>query len=688
MKSSAISPVSLLFAAAVWFLPNTGHAYIGPGAGFALIGSGTVVFAAIGLALITLLLWPLGALKRKIQGKGPGKRARTRRVIIVGLDGLEPSLVEEYGKRGDLPNLTILQSEGGYRRLGTTLPALSPVAWSTFQTGVNPGAHNIFDFLTRDKRVCLPLMASTEEAKVKNSKYQRLLGAPAESTQTRITRKSTPFWKILGERGVHSNIIRVPISYPPEPFQGNILGAMCTPDLKGSQGTFSFYSTKSASSAERTGGILRRFEAIDGKFHFTVDGPPDNAGFAICRGSLRPKGSRAATLTVCDESVELEVGKFSKWLTLTFERSDGARVTGIVRACLRSVEPELELYLSPVNVDPRSPALSISEPTYFAQWLAKEIGPFGTLGLMEDTWGRNEHALDDATFLEQTYLTHKEREEMFFETLSRTRDGVCATVFDASDRLQHMFWRYLDPAHPSPREGKEFGAVIPEMYQKMDRLVGEVRKQLNPDDTLIVMSDHGFSSFRRGINLNRWLELQGLLSLKDSNRDADYFRGVTWENTRAFACGLSGIYLNRRGREFQGVVQDQEVQGLKQRISTALTELVDPVTGERPIRAVYDSAAVYRGLYAEEAPDLIVGYAPGYRVSWESVTGKVEPEVFSDNIKAWSGDHHVDPSLVPGVLFCNRKIQAPNPHIIDLAPSILNLFDVPAPRHMEGKVIL
>ena len=277
---------------------------------------------------------------------------------------------------------------------------------------------------------------------------------------------------------------------------------------------------------------------------------------------------------------------------------------------------------------------------------------------------------------------------MFFETLSRTREGLCAVVFDASDRLQHMFWRYMDKNHPSPLEGKEFESVIPEMYQRMDRLVGEVRAQLSPHDTLIVLSDHGFSSFRRGINLNRWLEEQGLLKLRPDGREQDYFRGVRWEETRAFACGLSGIYLNRRGRERLGTVTDDEVTALKQRLIQELEQIVDPLTGERAIRRVYDTAAEYRGLYADEAPDLIVGYAPGYRVSWESVTGKVEPTVFSDNVKAWSGDHHVDPGAVPGILLSNRKITTDQPHIMDLAPSILSLFDVPVPRYMEGKSVL
>jgi predicted AlkP superfamily phosphohydrolase/phosphomutase len=309
---------------------------------------------------------------------------------------------------------------------------------------------------------------------------------------------------------------------------------------------------------------------------------------------------------------------------------------------------------------------------------------------MEDTWGRNEHALDDQGFLDQAYLTHDERRTMFLDALDRTKEGLCACVFDASDRIQHMFWRYLEEGHPAPLEDKgKFAGTISEMYQKMDQLVGEVRARIKLGDVLIVLSDHGFTSFKRCINLNTWLYRHGYLALKESgDPEADYFRDVDWSKTKAFAVGLTGLYINRKGRERWGIVEEKEAEKLKRELMVKLKALCDPQTNKPAIRNVYDSAQVYRGVYRDDAPDLIVGSEPGYRVSWESVTGGIRADVFEDNIKAWSGDHDVDPSAVPGVLFSNLKLKAQNPRLIDLAPTVLDLFAVPIPSYMEGKPIM
>jgi predicted AlkP superfamily phosphohydrolase/phosphomutase len=685
----------LVVCGAALFSPDNALAYIGPGAGFAFLGSTLVFIIALGMALLTLLFWPLQWAWRKIRRKGISKNARTRRVVILGLDGLEPSLVEKYMAEGLLPNMAALQREGSFTRLGTTLPALSPVAWSSFQTGVNPGAHNIFDFLTRDKRYCLPQLASTETTT--RERVLKLFGFTwrKKLSSVVITRKSQPFWKILGAHGVFSNIIRVPISYPPEKFNGNILSAMCTPDLKGTQGSFSYYSVATTDSQTTvTGGESQTFEKNGDALCGALQGPPspDGKGCMSLPFALRLHTNKTSgSLLIDGQTIELAPDVFSPWIELTFSH-ERLKVAGIARFCLRSVgdSGNVALYISPINIHPEKPALPISEPAIFSSWLSKKHGLYGTLGLMEDTWGRNELALDDARFLEQTYLTHNEREKMFFEALSKTKEGLCACVFDASDRIQHMFWRYLDEKHPSPLEDTAtFGSTIRDMYVRMDELVGQTQERLNPGDHLFVMSDHGFASFRRCINLNTWLYREGYLALKDgATVSGDYFKDVDWSRTKAFAVGLSGIYINRIGREVRGIVSVAEATRLKHEISKKLEALRDPLDNSETIRKVHDSAAAYRGLYAQEAPDLIVGYHPGYRVSWDSITGTVEPEIFSDNLKAWSGDHHVDPELVPGILFSNKKITKARPHITDLAPTVLSLFAVKPPPYMEGEVIL
>jgi predicted AlkP superfamily phosphohydrolase/phosphomutase len=678
----------ILLAAMLFSTPS--YAYIGPGAGFAFLGSTLVFVAAALLFVATIIFWPLQLFFRALFRRGIPRTARSRRVVIVGLDGLEPSLVDQYMQEGKLPNLSMLAKEGSYSRLKTTLPALSPVAWSTFQTGVNPGAHNIFDFLTRDKRHCLPLLSSTttEPARkfLKLGKWRFALDKP----KIRILRRSQPFWKILGEQGIFSNVLRVPISYPPEPFYGNQLSAMCTPDLRGSQGTFSFFSSEAIGPSGHgdgtAGGECYALEKKGEYWQASVVGPQVEGENLTIPFSLKC-GKDEAILSFNNLETCLKVGTYSPWVELEFKKGR-KKVYGIARFLLRSISPHVKLYVTPINISPEKPALPIGHPILFPIWLAKRNGPFGTLGLMEDTWGRNEHALDDESFLAQAYLAHDEREKMFFDLLERTKEGLCACVFDASDRIQHMFWRYLDKAHPSPCESDRFAATIPEMYQRMDELVGRVRAKLDPEDTLIILSDHGFSSFRRGVNLNSWLLAEGYLALKSGTEpEGDYFKNVDWSKTRAFAVGLTGMYLNRRGREVQGIVAESEVAQLKAEIGAKLQALRDPQSNAQAIRKVYDSEREYKGLYAKEAPDLIMGYAPGYRVSWESVTGAFEKDIFTDNTKAWSGDHHIDPEIVPGILFSNLKLKAADPAIAEIAPTVLDLFAVPVPKYMEGRVI-
>lgn len=687
---------ALFVLACIALLPDSATAYVGPGAGFAFVGSTFVFILTVLLAIASLALWPIQLLWRAASRKGIPKAAKTRRVVILGLDGLEPSLVECYMAEGKMPNLQKLQRAGSFHRLGTTLPALSPVAWSSFQTGVNPGAHNIFDFITRDKRYCLPLLSSTETDPPRSVKIFGKFRIPLGRRKVRLLRKSQPFWKILGRRGIFANILRVPISYPPEPCFGNVLSAMCTPDLRGSQGTFTVYTTGTVDSAttggevyqverqERPEGVVVAGSLIGPPDPRRTDGKPLLAPFSL---RIMPDGEEALLHLGKDREL-LKRNVFSRWFKVEFRYGMRGRISGICRFCLREISPEIFLYVSPININPAEPALPISSPRYFSTYLAKQQGFYGTLGLMEDTWGRNEHALDDQRFLDQTYLTHDERERMFLATLDRTREGLCVGVFDASDRIQHMFWRYLDPQHPSPREeGNGFENVIPEMYERMDRLVGTVQARVRSADVLLVMSDHGFTSFRRCVNLNAWLQREGYLTVRDGASGDEYLQDVDWGRTRAFAVGLAGIYLNRIGREPFGTVADTEVEALKRELSEKLLALRDPVDSARPIRTVYDTAQSYRGLYAEEAPDLILGFEPGYRVSWESVKGAVESEIFSDNIKAWSGDHHVDPEAVPGILFSNRRIEREHPTILDIAPSVLDLFAVPVPAYMEGRAL-
>jgi predicted AlkP superfamily phosphohydrolase/phosphomutase len=257
--------------------------------------------------------------------------------------------------------------------------------------------------------------------------------------------------------------------------------------------------------------------------------------------------------------------------------------------------------------------------------------------------------------------------------------------------VQHMFYRYTDsdPRADRPGDRDRFARVVDDLYVRMDEMLGRIAAEIDERSVLLVLSDHGFASFRRGVNLNAWLRREGYLVLRDGAAgDAEYLRDVDWSRTRAYAVGLAGLYLNLRGREAHGIVAPgEEAESLKREIAAKLEALRDPDGDREVVREMVDMAKRYRGPYLDQSPDLIVGYADGYRVSWEAAVGKVAGEVVLDNPKAWSGDHCVDPSLVPGVLFCNRKFSSETPSIVDLAPTVLALYGVKAPAHMEGRPI-
>lgn len=623
-------------------------AYIGPGAGFAFLGSFLTLLLSLLAALASLLLWPFRMLLALLRRDRGMRRAHFKKVIFLGLDGLDPGLTEKLMAEGKLPNLSRLKDEGSYRRLRTTFPALSPVAWSTFATGVNPARHNIFDFLNRDLRNYTPELSS---AKVRDGAIE-------------MKRKSEPFWKILARHAVGSTILRVPVTFPPDDFDGRLLSAMATPDLLGTQGTFSLFTRRPNQAAFQGGNRFPLLEA-DGVLAGELTGPGDSILFTI----RNPEGQ--PTLEINGQSYPLQPRQYTPWIRLKF-----GVVHGIVRFLLTQTGPDISLYSTPLQIDPENPALPISQPPYYAIYLAKLLGSFSTLGMAEDTWALNDGAIDEDDFLAQAKLIQTERENMFFSALDHQQNGVVACVFDTSDRVQHMFYRYLDPAHTVTKHS----GVIETMYRDMDRLVGRTLEHGDKHTAIFVLSDHGFCSFRRGVNLNAWLHQNGYLALQGDE--------INWPRTRAYTLGLSGLYLNVRGREAQGVVNPAETAALADELISQLAGLRDEASGEIAIQNVYASRTIYRGPYLDAAPDLIVGYARGYRASWDAALGKVSPHVFDDNRKAWSGDHCVDPSLVPGVLFSNRKLDAADPGIEDMAPTALRLFGIQPPDWMEGKSVI
>jgi predicted AlkP superfamily phosphohydrolase/phosphomutase len=692
-KQSGRSLVLLLVIALVLLFPLRGEAYAGPGAGFAVLSSFWTIFVAFLYSFYALITWPIRHLLRMFRRRKAYGKAQVKRVVIVGFDGMDPELANRFMGEGKLPNLAKLRDHGTFRPLRTTFPAISPVAWSTFQTGVNPGKHNIYDFLARDLKNYLPYLSSAQISEPKHHLHIGKYSLPLGKSEVKGLRRGTPFWHWLGKAGVFCSVIRVPVTFPPERFPGVLLSGMCVPDLKGSQGTFCFCTTRVSSDKFREGGVRIPLERNGAGFHSYIPGPenPLRTGRELrAEFKLRADIKRAqARIEIDSETFAIKVGEYSDWVPVKFKAGMGFTARGICRFYLKEISPEVEVYVTPVNIDPGHPDLPISHPVTYSIYLAKLFGPYATLGLAEDTWALNEEVLDDQAFLAQCYGNHEDRERMFFDALEKTPQGLCACVFDTTDRVQHMFWRYLDKDHPAVRDvpQDQKPRVIQDLYDRMDTLIGRVMQQIDDQALLLVISDHGFKPFNRCMNLNAWLHQNGYLVLKDGKSESgDWFEDVDWSRTRAYTMGLNGLYLNIKGREREGIVEaGAKAEALKEELRSKLDGLVDPASGKVGITGMFDCDALYAGPYVDNAPDLIVGYGEGFRASWDSVMGKVTTAIFEDNLKAWSGDHCVDPRLVPGVLFSNRKIAIEKPAIVDVAPTVMKLFGLELPSYFDGK---
>jgi len=720
-----LAVITAALAAAVLY-PQTAQAYVGPGAGFAVVGSLAVVFITFFLALGSLISWPFRALRRAIRSRHLRGPADIKRAIVLGLDGLDPVLAKQFMDEGLLPNFKKLADEGSFKPLQTACPSMSPVAWSTFATGVDASRHNIFDFLGRDLKTYFPILSSTRisnpEKSIKLGKFTIPVGKPS----IRLMRKSKTFWSVLDDCYVPCHVLRVPITFPPEKMKnGVILSAMCVPDLRGSQGSFTMFTTDSEKAGAYTGGTLLLVERDGDTVRGELPGPPSpfnpEAGeMTVPFTATIDEPSEAVSFDFGGNEVTLSVREYSDWLTVEFNAGLGVKVKGIVKLYVTQIGPHFELYVTPINIDPDSPAMPISDPSMFAQYLAKLQGSYATLGLAEDTWALNERMIDETAFLEQTYAIHEEREKMFFNSLKKNRSGLTVVVFDATDRIQHMFMRYLDPSNPANRDKDTtlHAGAIKELYVKMDGLLARVMEHVDDKTLLCVVSDHGFKQFKRGVNINTWALENGYMKAKTNGGGAEvpgavespdgeacdfggycagvagsgsaiseYLRGVDWSQTKIYQLGLSGIYINKKGREAQGLVKSDEYKALKREIREKLEGFRDPDTGEVAITSVYDTEEIMSGPYTDGAPDLIIGYNVGYRASWDAAVGKSSQTVVEDNLKSWSGDHCIDYKLAPGILFTNRKVVADRPGLIDIGPSILDLFGVKIPEFMMGRSI-
>jgi predicted AlkP superfamily phosphohydrolase/phosphomutase len=620
---------------------------------------------------------------------------------------MDPTLAAKWIRDGKLPNLKRLAEQGGLYPLATTQSPESPTAWASFATGVNPGKHNVYDVLVRDISTYLPNLGM-----VRREPGRFLFDyIPYAKPKLFSLRGGTSFWVTAGRAGVRSTVLTVPVTFPPEDVpNGELLSGLPLPDIRGTMGTFYYFATDLGAHEEGNtefGGILKRLVFDHGVARSEIIGPPDpiarqHNALTIPFTVRWSHGVKSGTVEIAGQSLRLEPGTASRWIDLDFRVNFLVRLHGMAQLRLLRADDALQLYISPINWKPDHPPLPISSPSSFSADLYERLGYFRTLGWAEATWPLNEGRLDERTFMDDLYRAFDDRAQVILNRIDSGDWDLLVGVIESTDRVQHMMWRFLDPQHPmyDATLAASFGSSIERVYRRADQFVGEVLQHVDPATTVMIVSDHGFHSWRKAVNLNTWLVDEGYMvltgpppadkRLDDLSGRGAFWENVDWDHTRAYAMGFGQIYLNLRGRERQGTVNPGvEARRIADEIAAKLLALRDPEDATPIVRAVYQRDAIYTGPYVENAAELQVGMEEGYRVSWQTTLGGAPEGVVYPNKQKWSGDHGgFDYTRTAGVLISNRPIalrpQA-GPSIIDIAPTVLKYFGVAVPADIDGK---
>jgi len=612
---------------------------------------------------------------------------------------MDPQLLRRFISEGKLPNFAKLQAEGDFRPLTTSIPPQSPVAWSNLITGMNAGGHGIFDFIHRDPKTLSLYFSASKVEEPKHSIHLGSWSIPLGGGSAEQLRHGAAFWQILDQHGIPNAVFRIPSNFPPVPTKGKTLSGMGTPDLRGTYGTFSFYTDDPmATPGAVEGGQVIPVQVQNYRVTASLIGP--NNSFL--------KGNPAATepfsvavdpvesvvkINVQDHEFVLREGEWSNWIRVEFQLIPlFANVKGMCRFYVKQAHPRFQLYVSPINMDPADPALPISTPSSYSRLLTDEAGEFHTQGIAEDTKALSDGVLDDKEYLQQARTVLAEHRRIFDMEFPKFNHGLFFFYFSSLDLNSHMFWRLMDSRHPEydATLADQNGSAIADFYQQMDQVLGEVLPHVDDRTLLLVVSDHGFAPYYRSFNLNTWLLSNGYIKLKNNSAadSGEPFANVDWTQTRAYGLGLNGLYLNLRGREGGGIVEPgTQADLLMAELRTKLLAVQDPASKQQVITRVDLASEAYQGPYARSGPDMLVGYNRGYRAGWQTILGSFPPEELEDNSNPWSGDHCMDYKLVPGVLLSNRKIVASTPALTDIAPTILAEFGIEKGRGMIGQSV-
>jgi predicted AlkP superfamily phosphohydrolase/phosphomutase len=718
-------------------------------------------FRMLPLALAACLSLSLSAGSVLAQQSPAGQDPK---LIILGFDGVDAKLAQKWMDEGKLPNLAKLRGQGTFAPLRSTIPSQTPVSWSTFATGLNPGRHGVFDFLKRDPKTYTPSFAAFDQESepfLWGPRTPWILGAlaaaavlllfflalklfrvrtvvaaavaltlavlagggtgvaadrllPKEKPVAKNRQHGETFWALLGKQGKRVQVMRIPVTFPPVPYpHGKLLTGLGTPDLSGRIGK-PFYFTSELFFQPKGGGdfSVEVVELVDNKgaIDTEIKGPPNElfpkeSDFIKIPMKLTvPEDKKSLQIQVSGNDLNVKPGEWTDWVRFTFPFNPLIKIQGIGRFRLLSVEPEVRLYLSPIQFDPENlpPGFAITTPDSFIDELTGHHGLFKTIGWMIDTWSLTNGTIPEEVFLEDVKLTVDKEREILNGELSQADWDVLVHYFEFTDRVQHMMFRFFDPKHPlwTAEGAAKWGGSILQSYQQMDQIVGDTMQKMPPGTRLMVLSDHGFASFRRSMNYNTWLAKNGFMTLtgEDPHRknledlfdQGDFFVNVDWSKTKAYALGLGQVYINLKGREAKGIVEPgAEYEQVRMAIKQGLEAFVDEETGEKPVAHVFTREEAYGTFDPELIPDLIPSNNEGFRVGWQDSLGGIGKTIVEPNMEIWSGDHcSVYPPLVKGILFANFKLDGKGAYMGDVMPTILDLYGVQPPTKLDGRSLL
>jgi predicted AlkP superfamily phosphohydrolase/phosphomutase len=706
--------------------------------------------------LATVAIVAVAAFSAVSQSKRP-------KVIVLGFDGVDARYTEQWMDEGELPNLARLREQGTFRHLTPTLPAQTPVSWSTFATGIDPGLTGIFDFLRRDPETYLPVFAAFDEiteplflgeknktvgglvvtlfALLLFGLITRLVSGSKAVYAGAITlavaagvagwwavakyvpetkpgvinrRAGIPMWEVAAEAGLKARVIRVPVTFPAMDFPGgHLLSGLGVPDMSGRIGKPFYFTSELNFSRDASNEFsIEVVQLVDnrGSMDTEIVGPPNklfgDPPYIACPLRLTVADDReSVTFEVSGQTFTLKPGEWSEPTRLDFQFNELITVHGFSRFFLLESQPEVKIYLSPINIDPRAlpPGFKITTPGSWAKDLAEEFGPYKTMGWAIDTWAISEGFANEQMFWDDMEWTVRKFAEMNADFL-KSDDDLFIHIFEFPDRVAHVLWRLIDQDHPAydPALAAQWGDGLLRSYRIMDEIIGKAMAAAEEQNAaLIVLSDHGFATWRRSINYNTWLAQNGYLGVKAGveakERDlevlfdhGEFWENVDWSQTKAYSLGLGNIYINLEGREAEGTVKPgEEAEALKLEIKEKLEAVIDPETGLNPVSRVVAREDIYREFDPNLIPDLFVTNNPGYRVAWQSSLGGIQKDLITMNRNVWSGDHcSVDPLHVKGIFFYNRKLTTDRePYIADIYPTVLDLLGVEPPYRLDGEVL-